>query len=145
MPGMVVKQGGSMAGLRLMDEVLERDRGILEHFGMQFVSLTEERCEMRAVVKPELINAAGLAHGGLLYAIADTACAYATGAPGTPGATVSSGFNFNRPARAGMTLRCVAEVQTRGRRLVTVTARVTDVATSQLLAHGTFTFMLLTE
>lgn len=134
-----------MANVRNMDEVLERDRGILEHFGMQLVALTAERCEMQAVVKPELINAAGLAHGGLLYAIADTACAYATGATGTPGATVTSGFNFNRPARAGMRLRCVAEVLTRGRRLVTVSARVTDHATDQLLAHGTFTFMLLTE
>jgi acyl-CoA thioesterase len=134
-----------MADVRPMDEVLERDRGILEHFGMQFVSLGEGHCELRAEVKPELINAAGLAHGGLLFAIADSACAYATGSFGTPGATVTAGFNFNRPARAGMTIRCIADVQTRGRRLVTVNARVSDAGTGQLLAHGTFTFMLLQE
>jgi acyl-CoA thioesterase len=128
-----------------IEAVLGKDRGILEHFGMRFVSLDEGRCELAATVKPELINAAGLAHGGLLFAIADSACAYATGSLGTRGATITSSFSFIRPARAGMALTCVAEVINKGRRLVTLGAKVTDSAERTLIAHGTFTFMLLSE
>jgi uncharacterized protein (TIGR00369 family) len=129
-----------------ISEVLEKDSGILEHFGMRMVSLTEGRCELRAVVKPELVNAAGLAHGGLLFAIADSACAYATGSLGTRGATINASFNFMRPAKAGMELVSTASVIHRGRRLVTLAAEVRDAAlASPLLAQGTFTFMLLPE
>lgn len=135
----------SMADSLPIEEVLERDRGILEHFGMHFVSLEEGRCELAATVRPELINAAGLAHGGLLFAIADSASAYATGSLGTRGATIASSFNFSRAAKAGMALRCVATVLTRSRRLVTLESRVSDAGTGALLAHGTFTFMLLTD
>ncbi len=128
-----------------MEEVLDRDRGILEHFGMQVLTLGAGTCELQATVKPELINAAGFAHGGLMFAVADSACAYATGSLGARGATISSGFNFCKAARAGMTIHCVAEVISRSRRLVTLGARLSDASDQQLLAHGTFTFMLLTD
>lgn len=134
-----------MAESYSFEEVLGKDRGILEHFGMRFVSLGEGRCELAATVKPELINAAGLAHGGLLFAIADSACAYATGSLGTRGATITSSFSFIRPARAGMNLSCVAKVINEGRRLVTLGAQVSEEGAGTLIAHGTFTFMLLTD
>lgn len=125
-------------------EVLEKDAGILDHFGMRFIRAERGVCEMEAAVKPELINAAGLAHGGLLFALVDTACAYAVGSLGTRGATINANLNYVRAASAGQRIVGRAEVVNSSRRLVSLRAEVvTGDADARLLAHGTFTFMLL--
>jgi len=125
-------------------EVLQKDAGFLDHFGMQFIRAEAGVCEMEATVKPELINASGLAHGGLLFALADTACAYAVGSLGTRGATINANLNYVRAASAGQRIVGRAEVVNRSRRMVSLRAEVvTGDADSRLLAHGTFAFMLL--
>jgi acyl-CoA thioesterase len=130
----------SEAGLR---EVLEQDAGILDHYGMRFVSAGEGRCELEVTVLPSMINAAGLAHGGLLFALADFACAYAVRSLGAPGATINASFSFLRPAAAEMEIVAEATVISRSRRLATLSADVRDKAPGgKQLAHGTFTFML---
>ena len=126
--------------------VLLKDAGILDHFGMEFIRAEQGVCEMEATVKPELINAAGLAHGGLLFALADTACAYAVGSLGTRGATINANMTYVHAATAGQHLVGKAEVVNRSRRLVSLRAEVvTGGADSRLLAHGTFVFMLIEQ
>ena len=127
-------------------EVLKKDAGILDHFGMRFIRAEQGVCEMEATVMPELINAAGLAYGGLVFALADIACAYAVGSLGTRGATINANLNYVRAASAGQRIVGRAEVVSRSRRLVSLrTEVVTDDADSRLLAHGTFSFMLLEQ
>ncbi len=127
-------------------EVLKKDAGILDHFGMRFIRAEQGVCEMEATVKPELINAAGLAYGGLLFALADIACAYAVGSLGTRGATINANLNYVRAASAGQRIVGRAEVVSRSRRLVSLRAEVvTGDVDSRLLAHGTFSFMLLEQ
>lgn len=128
------------------EAVLEADADILRHFGMTFVSAAEGRAEMRLSVRPELVNAAGFAHGGLLFTLADTCAAYAVGSGGQRGATVASSFSFLRAARGGMEVRGTAWTVHRGRRLATVQTEVRDgSADDMLLATGTLTFALLEE
>ncbi len=127
-------------------EVLQKDAGILDHFGMRFIRSEQGVCEMEATVKPELINAAGLAYGGLLFSLVDIACAYAVGSLGTRGATINANLNYVRAAAAGQRIVGRAEVVNRSRRLVSLRAEVvTGDADSRLLAHGTFVFMLLDQ
>ena len=127
-------------------DVLQKDAGFLDHFGMRFIRAEQGVCEMEATVKAELINAAGLAHGGLVFALADTACAYAVGSLGTRGATINANLNYVRAASAGERIVGRAEVVSRSRRLVSLRAEVIAAdADSRLLAHGTFVFMLLEQ
>ena len=124
-------------------DILRNDAGILDHFGMSFVSAEAGQCEIEAIVRPEMINAAGLAYGGLLFSLADLACAYAVGSLGTTGATINGNLNLVGSAAAGEHLFGRATVFNRSRRLASVRVEVVSGReASRLLAHGTFMFML---
>lgn len=68
-------------------------------------------------IREDMLNGYAVCHGGLLFALADTA--FACACNGYDVQTVSSGGNIDylRPARAGDQLRAHAQEQHRGRRL----------------------------
>ena len=122
------------------DEVLARDAGVLERFAARFDWRKDGRCQLSATVPQEFINAAGFAHGGLFFGIADTAAAYAVGSLGQPGVTVDASIQLMKGAVAGDELTVLAEVIHRSRRLATVRAEVRRA--DELLATASFSFLL---
>ncbi|MDQ1659772.1 MAG: 3-hydroxyacyl-CoA dehydrogenase, partial [Cryptosporangiaceae bacterium] len=65
-------------------------------------------------VTPQMCNGHGIAHGGYVFALADTAAAYAFCTGGRPGVTTHSSVDFLAPARSGETLTAVARERHRG-------------------------------
>jgi uncharacterized protein (TIGR00369 family) len=94
------------------------------------------------------LNPMGSVHGGWALTLVDSAtgCAGMTLLP--PGATyttIETKVNFSRPiAKDAGRVRTEAWVVSRGRRILSTEARVTD-ATGRVLAHGTSTLMVLNE
>jgi uncharacterized protein (TIGR00369 family) len=93
-----------------------------------------------------LLNPLGSVHGGWALALIDSAtgCAVHTELPaGTGYTTLETKANFTRAIRAdGGPVRCEGRVVTRGRRVATAEARLTD-GEGRLLAHGTSTLLIL--
>ena len=123
---------------RLVDEVITADLALLDTFGLVVSEVGEERCVIAATARPELVNSTGVVHGGLAFMLADTASAYALAARDVHALTIGSHLAFTRPARSGEEIRAEAIVETVGRRVATVSVRVTSW--DRLLAHGTFQF-----
>jgi acyl-CoA thioesterase len=73
------------------------------------------RCRM--AVRQDMVNGHGLAHGGLIFTLADTAFAYACNACNR--ATVAQGaqISFTAPARLGEELIATAREQSRSGRV----------------------------
>jgi acyl-CoA thioesterase len=87
-----------------------------QSLGMVLESVTPGRARLSMTVRPDMVNGHGLCHGGLIAALADSACAFACNSHGT--VTVAAGFDVEllEPARLGDLLVAEArEVALRGR------------------------------
>ena len=93
-------------------------------------------------VEEEDLNPLLVPHGGVYFALADTACGSAMAAYGTMAVTVNCSFSFLKSARAGDRLTAEARALQGGRSICVLEARVTGEA-GELFAVGTFTFRRL--
>ena len=70
----------------------------------------------RMTVREDMVNGFDVCHGGLLFALADTAFAFACNAYDCKTVAASGDIEFLRPARLGDELRAIASEEHRGRR-----------------------------
>ncbi|MGI9326122.1 MAG: PaaI family thioesterase [Pseudomonadales bacterium] len=66
-------------------------------------------------VDESMLNASGLCHGGIVYALADTACAWALMAAGVQPATVDASITYLRAASVGEKVVAHPRLLKRGR------------------------------
>ncbi len=93
-------------------------------------------------VTEEDLNPLEIPHGGVYFALADTACGSARAAYGTMAVTVNCSFNFLKSAQVGSKLTAEARELQSGQSICVLEARVTGEA-GELFAVGTFTFRRL--
>ena len=95
--------------------ILENDYAS-EWMGIQVLALSDGHATIRMTLRQEMLNGFGMAHGGMIFAFADTAFALACN-PVNPGPgdadsiTVAAGvdINFLKPAYRGQVITAVAD------------------------------------
>lgn len=78
----------------------------------------------RMQVRDDMVNGFDVCHGGLLFALADTAFAFACNAYDRVAVAASASIEFLRPAMLGDKLRAVASEEHRGRNSGYYTVRI---------------------
>ncbi len=78
----------------------------------------------RMTVRKDMVNGFNVCHGGLLFALADTAFAFACNAYDRMTVAASGSIDFLRPAKLGDELRAIAREEHRGRRSGYYTVRI---------------------
>lgn len=78
----------------------------------------------RMQVRDDMVNGFDVCHGGLLFALADTAFAFACNAYDRVTFAASASIEFLRPAVRGDTLRAVATEEHRGRNSAYYTVKI---------------------
>ena len=96
--------------------------------GIELVDQGEGRAVTRMTVRQDMVNGHAMAHGGLIFALADTAFACACNSFGPVTVAASAEIVFVTPARAGDVLVAEAVLRTRFGRsgLYDVTVRRDD-------------------
>lgn len=92
--------------------MLAADRASLR-LGIRPVELTVGRAVVRMTVTQEMINGHGMAHGGYIFLLADTAFAGACNAEGAVTVAAGADIDFVASARLGDELEAVAEQRVR--------------------------------
>lgn len=115
-----------------------RDDFASEWMGIRVVRADHGDAELQMELRREMLNGFGIAHGGMVFAFADTAFAVACNDPDDVSVTVASGVdvNFLRPAKQGQTLTATAKAVHEGRSGIydiRVTAQGPDDAEPQLV------------
>jgi acyl-CoA thioesterase len=87
----------------------EASRGL----GIELVDHAEGRAVTRMTVRPDMLNGHAVAHGGLIFALADTAFACACNSYGPVTVAAAAEIVFIAPAYAGDVLTGEAVVRTR--------------------------------
>ena len=90
-------------------------------------------CILEMDVRPEMVNGFGIAHGGITYALADTALAFASNAHGVQAVSIETSINHIKPVRPDDVLRAVAEETSLTRRLGIYHIRI--LREDDLVAH----------
>ncbi len=92
-----------------MFEADQASRGL----GIELLSAGEGNAAVRMTVTPAMVNGHGIAHGGFLFLLADTAFACACNSHGPVTVAAGADIDFVAPAALGDELLATAEERTR--------------------------------
>jgi acyl-CoA thioesterase len=99
-----------------------------ELLGFEVIERKIGGCSIRTTVGPDHLNAHGLAHGGFIFSLADTAFGIAANSHGPVAVAIATSIHFVRPARPRDVLVAEAKEISLGRSTATyeVTVSVRD-------------------
>jgi acyl-CoA thioesterase len=93
--------------------------------GMRLEDVAPGRCRMAMTVRDDMVNGHGVCHGGFIYALADSAMAFASNAYGERALAQHNSITYVRPGRLGETLLAEATERVRSGRTGLYDVRVT--------------------
>jgi acyl-CoA thioesterase len=137
------KEGVSaQSALRTIGETGDGAGAFAQLLGMRFEKIDGGCCTVSLQVRQHLLNPHGIAHGGVTYSLADSACAGAAQSSlGEPRIlTQDMQIRYHGPARLGLIVAS-AEVIHHGQRTISVRCIVEQI--ESLIASGTATFAIL--
>jgi acyl-CoA thioesterase len=102
--------------------------------GMALEEIAPDRARMRMTVRDDMINGHDLCHGGLIFAFADSAFAFACNARNQVTVAAGAEIHFISPASKGETLIAAARERAGAGRSGIYDVEVTDAATGRLVA-----------
>jgi acyl-CoA thioesterase len=76
--------------------------------GIQFMEVKKGFCRLKIIVRPEMCNGFGIAHGGISYSLADSALAFASNSSGRHSVSVETSISHTKKVSAGEVLFAVA-------------------------------------
>ena len=93
------------------------------------------RARLSMLVRPEMVNGHGLCHGGFIFALADSAMAFAASSHGERAVAHHNSITYLRPGRLGEILTAVAEERSRSARSGIYDVRVTGSSEGSVVAE----------
>ena len=85
--------------------------------GLELVAVAPDACTVRMAVRAEMLNGFGVCHGGVTFALADSALAFASNTHGRVTLSVENTIAYPAPVRAGDVLTAAASAESVGERL----------------------------
>lgn len=115
---------------RLVAVMRARD-GFSAWLQLEVASLAPSACTLRMTVRADMLNGFGVCHGGVTFALADSALAFASNTHGHVTMSIENGISYVAPAVLGETLTATAVEEGAGGRLAfyRVTVRKQDDTT----------------
>lgn len=84
---------------------------------LEITEIGPARCVCRMVVRQEMVNGFGVAHGGIVFSIADSAFAFACNTQGRIAMSIENSITYPMPVHPGDQLTAVASEESASRRL----------------------------
>ena len=106
-------------------------RHMLEHdefsrwLGVELLEVKSSRVTIRMVVREDMTNGFGVCHGGVTFAFADSAFAFASNTGGQVSVSIENSMTYPAAVRVGDVLLADAEREASSRRLAYYRVRVT--------------------
>jgi len=114
-------------------DFLAHDRGTFGFLGFALAEIGPGRAVLRFTVEARHLNSAGVCHGGIVFALADSALGSASCSHGIQTLAQHADIHWLKPARAGDVLIATATEVSRAGRTAVYDVAVTN-ATGELVA-----------
>jgi len=93
--------------------------------GVELLDVKPKRVAIRMVVRQDMTNGFGVCHGGVTFAFADSAFAFASNTGGQLSVSIENSMTYPAAVRVGDVLLAEAEKEASSRRLAYYRVRVT--------------------
>jgi acyl-CoA thioesterase len=103
--------------------------------GMILDHVAAGRARVLMRVRPEMVNGHGVCHGGFIFALADSAAAFAANSHGERVVAQHASITYIRPVRLGEVLVAEAEERSRSQRSGIYDVRVTGSSDDSVVAE----------
>lgn len=107
----------------VFDKMMERDH-FSQWLGLELVEIRAGYCKVQMEVRQEMLNGFGILHGGVSYALADSAFAFASNSHGRVSVSLNATTTYTNPATIGDLLIAEAAEQHLGNRTATYDMKV---------------------
>jgi acyl-CoA thioesterase len=121
-----------MTPAQITDQMMAAD-AFSQWLGIERIEDGLGRCILRMSIRPEMLNGFGIAHGGITYALADSALAFASNSRGRQAVSVETSISHTRPLRTGDLITATATEEHLGSRIAVYRVEVSN-AEGQLVA-----------
>jgi acyl-CoA thioesterase len=101
---------------RVVEGMLAAD-AMSRWLGLEVLEIAPRRCSCRMTVRPEMVNGFGVAHGGIVFTLADSAFAFACNTHGTVTVSIENSITYPAAVRPGDVLTAVAAEEADSNRL----------------------------
>lgn len=98
----------------IVDIMLSKD-AFSQWMGVELVHIGIGSCKLSCVIKGDMLNGFGIAHGGITYSLSDSALAFASNSYGLQCVSIETSISHLRPVKEGDKLDIEATEIHRGR------------------------------
>ncbi|HEL1813953.1 PaaI family thioesterase [Streptococcus suis] len=125
--------------MKVLDKLNLQPITVLDDY--QATMLNEKEVLMTTKVTEKSLNPYGMAHGGFLFALADSVAGLTTVASGSYSVTLQSNIHYMKAAKLGDTLSVIGSCTHDGSRTKVVEVKIEN-QDKQLLASASFTMFV---
>ncbi len=118
---------------RVLHQMLDHDP-FSQWLGITCLHVGPGTCTLSLSVRPEMLNGFSIVHGGIAYAMADSALAFAANSHGTQCVSVETSISHLRPCKVGDVLEASATEVNRSKNLGLYQVDVRNTHTKALVA-----------
>jgi acyl-CoA thioesterase len=115
---------------RVQQAMMARD-AFSQWLGIEVLDIGPGTCTVRMTVRSEMLNGFGVAHGGIVFSVADSAFAFACNTQGRVAVSVENSITYPKAIHEGDVLTAVAREEAASERLgyyrVDVTRQTNEV------------------
>lgn len=69
--------------------------------GIELIDIKVGYCKLKMMIRPEMLNGFGSAHGGITYSFADSAFAFASNSHGNKSVSIETSISHTEPLKSG--------------------------------------------
>lgn len=121
---------------RVVATMMARD-AFSRWLGIEVVHVAPRRATVRMTVRPDMLNGFGVCHGGVAYALADSALAFASNTHGQVTVSIENGITYPKRIGQGDVLMATAVEQSATTKLGFFRVEVARSGEIVALFHGT--------
>ena len=123
---------------RACADAMWQDDRASQGLGMQIIDIGPGRATLQMTIQPHTVNGHGIAHGGFIFTLADSAFAFACNSHNERVVAAQGQITFIRPGKLGDRLVATAREVTRGGRSGIYDVRVTagDTVIAEFRGHS---------
>jgi acyl-CoA thioesterase len=123
---------------RACAEAMWKEDDASKGLGMEILQIGPGEAVLTMTVKPNMVNGHGIAHGGFIFTLADSAFAFACNSHNERAVAAQGNISFIRPGKLGDRLVATArEISRTGRSgIYDIRVTVDDVAIAELRGHS---------
>ncbi|GAB4453321.1 MAG: hydroxyphenylacetyl-CoA thioesterase PaaI [Bacteroidia bacterium] len=93
----------------IVNLLMMKNDAFSQWLGVQVLEITKGYCKLQMQVRKEMLNGFHIAHGGITYALADSALAFASNSYGYKCVSVETSISHTEPLKEGDIIRAETE------------------------------------